>query len=220
MTDYAGSPAAHERQALVEALQQAGAEADTLCEGWNARDLAVHVVARDARPHTVFGQDLPVLGEKAKRGYQEFEELSFHELVRRIRAGVPQWSPARLRRVDNAMNTLEFFVHTEDVLRAGDSEDDRTAEGEHADDAVTPRPARREIPDSVRNALWAQASRTLLMAAARKARRRITFLSPGWGAVTHGRAGDPVRLVEGPPEELVLWAFGRQEAAEVSVRRV
>lgn len=210
MTNYAGRPAAHERHALVQALQQAGAAADTLCEGWNAHDLAVHVVARDARPDTVLGQDLPVLGEKAKRAYQEFEKLSFEDLVRRIQTGAPQWSPARMRRIDNAMNTLEFFVHTEDVRR-GESPDD---------DADEPQPARRELPRSVRTALWSQASRTVMMAAARKARRRITFLSPGWGAVTHGRAGDPVRVVEGPPEELVLWAFGRQEAAEVSVRKV
>lgn len=211
MPDYADSPAAHERQALVQALQEVGAEADTLCEGWDAQDLAVHVVARDARPDTVFGQDLPVLGERAKRTYQEFEKLSFEELVRRIQAGVPQWSPARMRRIDNAMNTLEFFVHTEDVRRAGRTDTDDDAE---------PQLERRDIPDSVRTALWAQASRTLLMAAARKARRRITFLSPDYGAVTHGRANDPVRVVEGPPEELVLWAFGRQEAAEVSIRKV
>lgn len=203
MTAYAGRPAAHEREALIEALQQAGPEADTLCEGWNAHDLAVHVVARDARPDTVFGQELPIIGSRAKQAYEQFEYLSFEELLERIREGVPQWSPARLRQIDNAMNTLEFFVHTEDVLRGG------------PDAQEAPR---RSVPRPVRRALWSQASRSIFMAAARKARRRITFISPGFGAVTHGRPTDPILVLEGAPEELVLWAFGREDSADVQER--
>ena len=203
MPEVASGPAAHERLALVQALQQAGAEADTLCEGWNAHDLAVHVAVRDARPDVVFGQKVPMVAARAGRRYQQFEQMSFGELVPRIQAGAPRWSPARLRQVDNAMNTLEFFVHTEDVLRAG---------------PVSKSAPRREVPEPVRRTLWRHASHTMFKAAARKAARRITFLSPVCGAVTHGRDGDPILILEGAPEELVLWAFGRDAAAQVSTR--
>lgn len=197
------APAALERRALVRALREKGPAAETLCEGWKTRDLAVHIVARDSRPDTIFGHGLPVVGDKAARAYQQLEQLGFEALLQRIKAGPPQWSPARLRAVDNVMNTLEFYVHTEDVLRA---------------DPEAEQQPRRSVADSVRTTLWNQASRTLFIPAARKARRRITFLSPGVGAVTHGRSGDPMLILEGTPEELVLWAFGRQEAAEVTMR--
>lgn len=201
MTDD-GSPAAHERRALVQALRQAGPEAETLCEGWTAHDLAVHIAARDARPDAVFGQHLPLVSSRAERALHGFEKMGFDQLLDRIASGAPRWSPLRLRPVDNAMNTLEFFVHTEDVRRAGSNQ-----------------PARREVPELVCKILWRQASRTLFAAAARKARRRITFLSPGYGSVTHGRAADELSVLEGPPEELVLWAFGREDVAEVTDRR-
>lgn len=199
------APAAVERRSLVRALREKGPAAATLCQGWNTHDLAVHVVARDSRPDIIFGQGLPVVAGQAERAYQRFEQLAFHTLLDRIEAGPPQWSPARLPPVGDAINTLEFFVHTEDVLRAGPE-----AEQE----------PRRSVTGAVRAALWRQASRTLFVAAARKARRRITYLSPGVGAVTYGRSSDPLRILEGPPEELVLWAFGRQEAADVAIRSV
>src|SRR5699024_6599144 len=130
----------------------------------------------------IFGQELPFVADKAQRAYQQFEQLGFEVLLQRIKAGPPRWSPARLRPVGDAMNTVEFFVHTEDVLRAGPQ---------------SQQPPRRQVAESVRQALWRQASRTLFLAVARKARRRTTYLSPGVGAVTHGRTGDPVLLVEG-----------------------
>lgn len=57
------------------------------------------------------------------------------------------------------------------------------------------------------------------MAAARKRRRRITYISPGYGSVTHGASRDPMISLEGAPSELVLWAFGRQSVAEVVMRQ-
>lgn len=205
--DDASSPAAHERRALAQALQQAGSTADTLCEGWNAHDLAAHIVARDSRPDAIFGQELPLVADRAAQAYQQIEQLSFLDLVRRIQNGPPQFSPARLKAVGDAMNTVEFFVHTEDVLRAGPD----------GDAGQTPR---RSVPESVSAALWRQASRTMFLAAARRARRRITYLSPGVGAVTHGRSGDPMLVLEGAPEELVLWAFGREQVADVTMREL
>ena len=207
MTDSARSTstAVLERHALVKALREAGPEADTLCEGWRAHDLAVHVAARDARPDAIIGQQVPLVADQAKKTYQGFEEMSFEELLNRIESGAPRWSPAQLRAVDEAMNTVEFFVHTEDVLRAAP-----------AGGVQTP----RTVPAAVEEKLWRQASRTLFLGIARKKRQRLTFLSPGFGSVTHGGARDPQQVIEGAPGELVLWAFGREEAADVELRRI
>lgn len=217
------STAAAERQALVAALREKGPRAATLCEGWTTHDLAVHVVARDSRPHLILGRELPVVGSKAQEQYRNIEGLSFAELVDRIGDGVPSWHPARSRSVDDMMNTLEFFVHTEDVLRGDDPSagaDDRSAGADGGlEGSSALQPHRRRLSPSLQRRLWKQVSRTLLMAAARKRRRRITYISPGYGSVTHGASRDPMISLEGAPSELVLWAFGRQSVAEVVMRQ-
>jgi hypothetical protein len=42
-----------ERHALCDLLTEVGADAPTLCEGWNAFDLAAHLVVRERRPDGV-----------------------------------------------------------------------------------------------------------------------------------------------------------------------
>ncbi|GAB3188090.1 TIGR03085 family metal-binding protein [Nesterenkonia suensis] len=224
----------------MKALREKGPTADTLCEGWTTHDLAVHVAARDARPHLVFGQELPVVGAKALEQYHQFEQMNFEQLLDRIAAGVPSWHPARTRAVDDAVNTVEFFVHTEDVLRAdvrvaseitpaetgdggtaeaGPGEDDSPDDDASAGVGTALQPRRRRVLEEVQGRLWRQAARTLFLAAARKQRRRITFISPGFGSVTHGSSKDPMISLEGAPGELILWAFGREDAADVVLRR-
>lgn len=44
--------AKRERLLLADLLEAAGPDAPTLCEGWNARDLAAHVVVRERRART------------------------------------------------------------------------------------------------------------------------------------------------------------------------
>lgn len=197
------SPAAVERRALVRALRAAGPDAPTLCTGWDAQDLAAHLVIRDGHLDLLARRRVPRPGSHARGDRPEVRCLGFEELVDRIEAGVPRWSPARLRVVDDAINTLEFFVHTEDMLRAAEDREER-----------------REVTPAVRATLWRYASQTLFPATARSQHRRVTFLSPGVGAVTHGRRRDPLKIIEGQPEELVLWAFGRTSVADVALREV
>ena len=42
-----------EREALANLLQQSSPDAPTLCAGWTARDLVVHLVIREYRPDAV-----------------------------------------------------------------------------------------------------------------------------------------------------------------------
>ena len=193
-------PAAQERSALAETLRSVPPDAPTLCEGWDARDLAVHIVVRDSRPDLLAGERLPVMGGRARAGLEELRRTDYQTLVDRVAAGPPRWSPTRLRPVDNLTNTVEFYVHTEDVLRAQQDFDPDT---------------RRDITADVRSRLWKQGTQGLFLLGARSQHQRITFISPQYGAVTRGRAADPLSVIQGPPEEIVLWAFGRRSVAAV-----
>ncbi|WP_157983925.1 TIGR03085 family metal-binding protein [Nesterenkonia muleiensis] len=195
-------PAAQERQALSEALRGVAADAPTLCEGWDARDLAVHIVVRDSRPDLLSGERLPVVGGRARAALEELKRTDYQTLVDRVAAGPPRWSPTRLRAVDNLANTVEFYVHTEDVLRAQQDFDPNH---------------RRDIRPDVRAQLWKQGAQGLFLLAARSQHQRITFISPHHGAVTRGRTTDPLCVIQGPPEENVLWAFGRRGVAAVDL---
>lgn len=194
------STAATQRTALVDALRAVEPDAPTLCEGWQARDLAEHLVIRDHMPYAVVTSELPFLGPRVRRRVGECEAKSYPELLELIASGAPKCSPTRCAPLDHLLNTAEFYIHTEDVLRA--------------QPGWSPDQARQASP-ALRRTLWRQASRTFFVMAARQHRWRLTYISPGVGAVTHGRGSDELRLVHGSPEELVLWASGREDSAQV-----
>ncbi len=50
-----GTAAHAEREALSDLFTELGPEVPTLCEGWNARDLAAHLVVRERRPDGAIG---------------------------------------------------------------------------------------------------------------------------------------------------------------------
>src|SRR5262249_26540426 len=106
-----------ERDAFANALLAAGPDAPTLCGGWTASDLAAHVIARDRRPDSIPGALLKFLAgwtDRVRNGYRDGHPLP--ELVAMVRKG-PRWSPTNIPAVDELINTVEFFVHTEDVRR-------------------------------------------------------------------------------------------------------
>src|SRR5437763_1906366 len=107
-----------ERDALADALLEVGPDAPTLCAGWTARDLAAHVVTRDRRldaaPGVLFK---PFAGwtERLRLGYRDGRP--FADLVALVRSG-PRWSLTSVGPLDELINAVEFFVHTEDARRA------------------------------------------------------------------------------------------------------
>jgi uncharacterized protein (TIGR03085 family) len=184
-----------ERDALADALLDAGPDAPTLCEGWTARDLAAHVILRDRRPDAAAGIAIkPLAGwtERVRRGYRDGHP--YPELVDLVRHA-PRWSPLSLTALDEAANTVEFFIHTEDVRRGGP---DRQ-----------PRP----LDPGLASRLWQR-----VPGLARRNLRRIDATirveAPGHGAFTVGD-GTPAATLSGDPGELVLFFFGRQRAARV-----
>ena len=186
--------AQRERQALAQLLLEVGPDAPTLCEGWSTSDLAAHLVVRERRPDAAAGIVLkPLAGytrsvqDGVRRG------KSWTQLVGTVRSGPP--FPFNLNAVDELMNTVEYFVHLEDVRRAQPDWE--------------PRP----LEPGLEKALW---SRVKLMAKMLRARSPVgvTLRAPGYGEVV-GRPGDPHVTVTGAPGELALFMFGRQSSARV-----
>ena len=110
--------AKRERLLLADLLESAGPDAPTLCEGWNTRDLAAHVVVRERRADAAGGLLIKPLAPRLERVQAEFAAKPYEELIQLIRTGPPRMSPFALKQVDEAANTVEFYVHAEDVRRA------------------------------------------------------------------------------------------------------
>ncbi|WP_166432909.1 TIGR03085 family metal-binding protein [Nesterenkonia salmonea] len=196
------STASEQRKALASALRAVAPDAPTLCEGWAAEDLAVHIVIRDSRPDLLVGQGLPVVGAKARNAIASLKAEGYEYLVDRVSIGPPSYFPQTIEPVNDAMNSAEFYIHTEDVLRAQHDFDPHQ---------------RRDVSEELRKRLWKQSSMSFFPMAARKQNRRISFFSPGYGATTRGPATAPLVMVHGAPEELTLWAAGRADKAEVDI---
>lgn len=184
-----------ERLLLADLLENAGAGAPTLCDGWTARDLAAHVVVRERRSDAAAGIVIPQLAARMERVRREFASKPFEELLQLIRTGPPRMSPFSLKQLDEAANTVEFFVHGEDVRRAQPD--------------WTP----RELDGVFSDALWKRLERMARVAGRRSPVGLVLRRPDGQTAVAH--KGTPVVTVTGEPGELTIFAFGRQDAARV-----
>jgi uncharacterized protein (TIGR03085 family) len=187
--------AQRERLLLADLLEQSGPDAPTLCGGWTTRDLAAHVVVRERRGDAAAGLLVPRLADRLERVRREYAARPYEELIRLIRTGPPRLSPFGLKQLDEASNTLEFFVHAEDVRRAAPD--------------WSPRPLDPVFAD----ALWRRLERIARLLGRRSPVGLVLRRPDGQTAVAH--RGSPVVTVTAEPPELVLFAFGRQEAAKV-----
>jgi len=192
------SPARSEREALCERFLVVGPDAPTLCEGWTTRDLAAHLIVRerrlDASPGIVLS---PLAGwtERVRRG--ELDQ-PWERLVELVRTGPPAWSPTRWSPVDGVVNTVEFFVHHEDVRRAQPEWEPRSLGA-----PLTTELAKRLGP----------AARMLT----RRWKGGLVLETPAAGHRFLDRKGEPSAVVRGPVGELVLFVYGRQAHARVDI---
>ncbi|MFD0310405.1 TIGR03085 family metal-binding protein [Streptomyces sp. NPDC127119] len=189
--------AKRERLLLADLLEAEGPDAPTLCEGWNTRDLAAHVVVRERRPDAAGGILIKQLASRLDRVMAEFAAKPYEELIQLIRTGPPRFSPFNLKQIDEASNAIEFYVHTEDVRRA------------------RPDWVPRVLDPVFQDALWSRLERIARMMG-RGAPTGLVLRRPdGQTVVAH--KGTPVVTVTGDPSELVLFAHGRQGVADVEV---
>jgi len=195
MTRFARS----ERQGLCDTFERVGPDAPTLCSPWRTRDLAAHLVVRERRPDVAAGIWLPVMAERAQRAQDGYAAWDWPRLVKRVRSGPPAWSPASLGPVDEVMNTAEFFVHHEDVLRAA------------------PPWNARQIPGDLESALWGIVSRVARLQLA-GAPVGVVLVAPSYGErQVHTTTDLGIVRVTGAPSELLLYSFGRRDVAQVEL---
>jgi uncharacterized protein (TIGR03085 family) len=187
--------AQRERLLLADLLEASGPDAPTLCRNWTTRDLAAHVVVRERRGDAAAGLVVPRLADRLERVRREYAERPYAELIRLIRTGPPRLSPFALKQLDEASNTVEFYVHTEDVRRA------------------QPQWTPREIDPVFADALWKRLERAARLFGRRSPVGLVLRRPDGQTVVAH--RGSPVVTVTGEPAELTMYAFGRQAVADV-----
>ncbi|MFF3843884.1 TIGR03085 family metal-binding protein [Streptomyces sp. NPDC002328] len=189
--------AKRERLLLADLLETAGPTAPTLCEGWQTRDLAAHVVVRERRPDAAGGLLIKQLASRLDKAMEEFAAKPYEELIQLIRTGPPRFSPFQLKQIDEASNTIEFYVHTEDVRRA------------------QPQWSPRELDPVFQDALWSRMERTARLMG-RSAATGLVLRRPD-GRTAVANRGTPVVTATGEPSELLLFLYGRQNAAQVDL---
>jgi len=194
------SHSAAEREALADALAEAGPGAPTLCSGWTTTDLAVHLVQREGRPHVILaGAIAPLRGWAAERT-RACAARPYADLVEQVRTGPPTLSMMALPGVDARANLLEHFVHCEDVRRAG-------ADWEP-----------RQLPAERQAALRAVVTGLFGKGLLRRAGVAAQVHTPGAEPVTLvSGAGEPV-VLSGEPGEIALYLFGRKDHARVELQ--
>lgn len=206
-----------ERAALCSLLLEVGPEAPTLCEGWTTADLAAHLVLRERRPDAAVGIVVGPLAGHTESVQRRLRTLSWPRLVDTVRGG----PPLLLRPVDELMNTVEYFVHHEDVRRA------------------VPGWEPRRLDPSTEQALGKRLGLLSRMAQRRAPVPMVlrpsvggpdggTGGTAGGGGTADGGGGDEggaqgadgrpgAVTVAGPPSELVLFLSGRQGATRVEL---
>lgn len=185
-----------ERTALCDLFLEVGPDQPTLCAGWTTRDLAAHLVVRERRPDAAAGILVKPLAGYLERVRVAAAQRPFPELVEVLRHP-PPWSAGAIGPLDRATNTMEFFIHHEDVRRAAPE--------------WQPRPLPREHG----RALW-----TVLPTSARLGLRRfpagVSIVAPGYGE-SHAGRGPAQLTLTGDPGELALFLSGRQPVARVEL---
>lgn len=186
-----------ERVALADALDAGGPGAPTVLPGWDAAELLEHLLLREQRPDLMIGPKLPVapLARKAQEGLESLRALPWDQRVEKFRSGPQKLSPVRV--IDGLMNTVEYFIHHEDLRRA------------------QPDWEPRELPVTDQAQLWAGLKRMGRMLV--RADVEVTLVSPQGSVRIPSKKSLGAVSVHGSPSELVLWAFGRNYA-QISVQ--
>lgn len=191
----ASQHARRERLELAELMLVTGPDAPTLCEGWTTRDLAAHLVVREARPDAAAGIVLSPLAGWTERVQQAAATRSYPELVREVRTGPPTLSFFSLPGVDGLANLIEYVVHHEDVLRAQPD--------------WTP----RLLPADLSDELWGRLRRMSRLMYRRMPVGVTLVRTDGDGTDRDrlvARSGSPMVTMRGTTLELLIRSYGRR----------
>jgi uncharacterized protein (TIGR03085 family) len=181
-----------ERALLCDLFEEVGPRHLTLCEGWTTHHLAAHLKIREGGPVDFVRNALP--GDKAVDAAVESE--SYSDLVEHVRRGPAMLSLFAVPKAGDLLNTLEFFIHHEDVRRG---------EG-------TWEP--RDLPTWVQDQIWGQVVTTAKLSMLRSP-RQLTLRRTDTGDEERVSKGSGSRVIAGAPGEVALYVSGRKAAALV-----
>lgn len=182
------SVAQRERAALVDTMRSVGPDAPTLCAGWTTRDLAAHLVIREYRPDAAPGILIPLFADHTAKVQSDVaRRTDWDILLDKVASGPPIYTPLKL--LDPIANIGEMFIHHEDVRRAQPD--------------WAPRLLEPKLAKSLRRTLPLMARMTLA-----RVPGRVALRTPEGKTVLISGSG-PAVTVTGPPEELLLFAVGR-----------
>jgi uncharacterized protein (TIGR03085 family) len=190
-----GSPARAEREQLCDLALAVGPDAATLCGEWDVRHLMAHLLVRDRQPHNAIGIVARAFAARHDDAVASTARRSFPELVADVRAAR---SPLALPLVDTVANTIEFFVHHEDVRRRP---------------GVDAKP--RDLPRKTVDALW-RALPVIGRLIVRDAGVPVQVRRTDTGTTLQLRRGENPVVLVGEVSELVLYLYGRRDVARVS----
>lgn len=186
-----------ERTALCDTALQVGQDQPTLCDGWTVKDLVVHLLLREGSPAAV-GILLAPLAGLTERASRRLGRSDFAVLVERLRNGPPRLSPFAIPKVDEMANTMEYFVHLEDIRRA------------------QPDWSPRILGDDVEKVMWSMVA-TPGKALTRSSPVGVTIENATTGSTKVVKEATPSVTVKGLPSEVALFLFGRSEQARVEL---
>lgn len=188
------------RDCLADVLLAAGPDAPTLCEGWRAADLAVHLWVRESRVDLtalqLAGRVIAPLQEKTAQAKADLLTAArtpegFEAMVGRFRAGPPTISPFSIPRVGRAANLMEFFIHLLDVTKAG------------------PIDATPALTDDYAAAVWSQLTGPGALLYFRSSPVGVIVRRPDGVRKAVKRSANGSVIVSGSLPDLVLMASGR-----------
>lgn len=187
--------ARRERHDLCDLALSLGEDAPTLCGGWTAKDLVVHLLVREGSPLGSVGLVVGPLSGLTDRAMARVGRRDFAVLVKKLRD--PGLTPYAVKPVEVLANTVEYFVHHEDLRRA------------------QPGWEPRDLAKADEDALW----RALRLGARMLARTvdvplRVSRTDAG-GSHAIRRGPDPLTIL-GRPSELVLFLYGRAQVHDLT----
>ncbi|ROS30481.1 TIGR03085 family metal-binding protein [Cellulomonas sp. PhB150] len=189
------------RARLTDVLLEVPPDAPTLCEGWEARHLAAHVVLRESSLVVGAGLVVPGMSSRADSAIDTLADTArtegaYRDLVARVGEDPARWHP--MSWAGEAANVVEFFVHAEDVRRGS---------------GPVPPP---EVEPELVEALWRQTVRASGLSLRRAPVGVVLVRDDG---IRHQarkpRGAHGTVVVRGAVPEIVLWALGRGPAADV-----
>lgn len=188
--------ASSQRHALSDALLEVGPSAPTLCAGWTAYDLAAHCWVRERSARALIGIGAKRFEHLAEAEMAKARErYGFVELATRLRE-TPRTPVTLVPALDEAINTAEYLIHTEDVRRAN----------------ALPH---RLLPPDLEDAVWGRLGLIGRVFFAKSPVGVLLERDAAGAAPLRVKPGTSTVTLVGRPSELLLFAFGREKHADV-----